>query len=255
MKPVFISFIIFACIFGVALVGRAFRSFIPDSHLGEESRSFVITLGVEIAGVIAAFVLALLVAGAQSSFRNQRNELIEMSAKIVFLHQILVDYGPETNEARAILRRSVVNTIDEFWPGDGLQPAELDADVTKAQVLYDKILSLRPHSDNQRSLREKALDISFDLEQSRDLLIMQQTRSYPTVFLIVLGLMVFWFACIFFSLGIYAPSNTTVVFVLLLSALSVAIAFFMTIDLNLPFDGVLRMPSAPLMETLDYIGK
>ena len=254
LKPILISLIVFACLFGAALVGRAFRSFIPDSHLGEESRSFVITLGVEIAGVIAAFVLALLVAGAQSSFRDQRSEIIEMSAKIVFLDEILANYGPETKEARVLLRRSVVNTIDEFWLRYSTHPAELEQGATKAQVLYDKILVLSPNTESQRLLKEKALDISFNLEQLWDLLILQQVRSIPVTFLIVMGLMVFWFICIFFSLGIYAPSNSTVIFVLVLAALSVAIAFFMIIDLNLPFEGVLRMPSAPITEVLDNIG-
>lgn len=254
LKPILLSFIVFACLFGGALVGRAYRSYIPDRNLAEESRSFVTTLVIDLAGVIAAFVLALLVTGAQSSFRHQHSEIIEMSAKIVFLDEILANYGPETKEARALLRRSVVSTIDEFWLRYSSQPAELEQDATKAQVLYDKILSLRPHTESQRSLQAKALDISFDLEQMLDTLKLQQIRSIPVTFLIVMGLMVFWFISIFFSLGIYAPSNSTVIIVLVLSALSVAIAFFMIIDLNLPFEGVLRMPSEPITEALDHIG-
>ena len=134
MKPILISFIVFACLFGVALAGMAYRSFIPDSHLGEESRSFVTTLVIDLAGVIAAFVLAMIVTGAQSSFHNQRSEIIKMSAKIVFLDKILANYGPETKEARALLRRSVLSTIDEFWLRYSSQPAELEQDAAKAQV-------------------------------------------------------------------------------------------------------------------------
>lgn len=36
----------------------------------------------------------------------------------MLLNQILVDYGPETNEARSILRQSLLNTLNEFWPED-----------------------------------------------------------------------------------------------------------------------------------------
>ena len=124
----------------------------------------------------------------------------------------------------------------------------------RLKYLHDKILSLKPNNESQRSLQAKALDISFDLEQMLDTLKLQQIRSIPVTFLIVIGLMVFWFICIFFSLGIYAPSNSTVIFVLALSALSVAIAFFMFIDLNLPFEGFLRMPSEPITKALDHIG-
>jgi hypothetical protein len=232
----------------------AFRSFISGRNLGEESRSFVTTIVIEIPSVIAAFVLALLVAGAQSSFRDQRSEIIEMSAKIVLLDEILVNYGPESKEARALLRSSVDSTIDEFWLRHSLQPNELEQNATKTQALYDNILSLSPDTESQRLLQEKALEISFDLEQLRDLLKLQQIKQTPVTFLILMILMVFWFICIFFSLGIYAPSNSTVILVLALAALSVAIAFFMIIDLNLPFEGILRMPSAPITEALDHIG-
>jgi hypothetical protein len=178
-----------------------------------------------------------------------------MSAKIVFLDEILADYGPETRESRDLLRRSVVSTIHEFWPGDASEPDGPGPDETRAQVLYDTILSLKPHSDAQRSLRDEALTIAFDLGQLRDLLIMQQIKSIPAAFLIALCLLVFWFTSIFFSLGIYAPPNSTVVTILILSALSLSIAFFMIIELNRPFEGFLRMPSAPLTQSLGRIGR
>jgi hypothetical protein len=255
LKPLLISFIVFALVLVGSLLGMAYRAFLTEHHLSQETKEYVLTVGLELAGVIAAFVLALAVTGAQGTFDEQRNELIAESANIVFLHKILVNYGPESNEARNILRRSLVHTIDEFWPSGSSQPAELQPNVTEALVLYEKILLLKPQNESQRSLRQKALDISFNLEQSRDLLIMQQNKSIPVTFLIVLGLLVIWFVFIFFSLGIYAPLNSTAIFILVLSALSVSIAFFMIVDLSLPFEGALRMPSAPLREALQYIGK
>jgi hypothetical protein len=175
---------------------------------------------------------------------------MDVSAKIVLLNQILADYGPETEDARDALRRTIANTIDEFWHSGGASPAEKGLGLNNVQTLYEKILSLNPHNDHQRSLREKALDISFDLEQARDLLVIQQIKHIPKTFLIVLVLLTFWFIFIFFGLGIYAPLNSTAVLMLALCALSVAIAFFMVIDLNLPFEGVLRMPSSPLIDAL-----
>ena len=254
MSPVFISLIIFAIVFVGSLLGIYYRSRLAEHHLTEESRDFVLTVGLDLAGVIAAFVLALVVAAAQSNFTERRSELMEESSKILLLNQILNDYGPETKQARVVLRHTVVTILGEFWPDEYSSSAEDEAGLARIQTLYDEIVALKPRNDSQRSLRDKALDISFDLEQTRDLLIVQKARFFPKTFIIVLGLLVFWFVFIFFSLGIYAPSNSTVVLMLILSALSVAIAFFVIIDLNLPFEGILRMPSAPLRETLQYIG-
>lgn len=248
------SLIIFAIVFISSLFGMFYRRHLTEHHLSQGSRDFVLSLGLDLATVIAAFVLALVVTGAQSTFNERRGELMEESSKIMLLNQILVDYGPETNEARSVLRQSLLNTVNEFWPDENSSTSEDEAHLEKTPTLYDEIVNLKPRNDSQRTLRDKALDLSFDLEQTRDLLLVQKARFFPKTFLIVLSLLVFWFMFIFFSLGIYAPSNSTVILMLLLAALSVAIAFFIIMDLSLPFEGVLRMPSAPLRETLQYIG-
>jgi hypothetical protein len=67
--------------------------------------------------------------------------------------------------------------------------------------------------------------------------------------------LVFWFTTIFFSFGLFAPSNATVIAVLLVSGLSIAGAIFLVVDLNRPFEGLLRMPSDPLRDALLYLGK
>ena len=79
MKALLISLIVFASVFSGSLLGMAYRSLLAEYHLSEVSRNFVLTIGLEIAGVIAAFVLALTVSGAQSTFHDQRSELMEVS--------------------------------------------------------------------------------------------------------------------------------------------------------------------------------
>ncbi len=66
-------------------------------------------------------------------------------------------------------------------------------------------------------------------------------------------MLVFWFVSIFFSFGIYAPTNGIVVLTLILSALAVTLALFLIMELNRPFDGLLRMPSEPLVEALQAL--
>jgi hypothetical protein len=82
-----------------------------------------------------------------------------------------------------------------------------------------------------------------------------QSRSVPSAFLISLGLIEFWFVAIFSSFGLYAPTNRTIIATMVISALSVAIALFILMELNMPFDGLLRMPSVPLAEALQQISK
>lgn len=254
LKAVVISLIIFACIIGGAFIGILFRALLPERHLSDESRNMV-TLGMGIVATMAALAVGLMIQGAQTSFSAQRSDLIDMSAKIVFLDKLLADYGPGAEGARETLRGSLERTINQLWPKDGSGGAMIEPPESKSETLYYQILSLKPDSDARRAIRDEAISLTYDLAQARDTIVMGQARSIPGVFLIVLGIILFWFVAIFFSFGLYAPTNGTVVATLIISALAVALALFMIIELNRPFDGLLRMPSEPLMDALQHIGK
>ncbi len=67
--------------------------------------------------------------------------------------------------------------------------------------------------------------------------------------------LVFWLCIIFASFGLYAPRNLTVVASLGICALSVAAAVFLILELATPFEGVIRVSSAPLRGALTYLGR
>jgi predicted RND superfamily exporter protein len=206
-------------------------------------------------GTMAALVLALLIAAAQGSFREQRSEIVQLSANIILLDRVFAHYGPETKEARDLLRRVVATTLKQMWPEDSSQPAQLDPTASEAEVLLDKVQALSPQNETQRSLHAQALSLAFNLVQTRWLMFVQQVRSIPVAFLIVLAVLVFWFTTIFFSVGLFAPFNATVIAILFISALSISGAIFLIVDLNRPFEGLLRIPSAPLRDALEHLGQ
>ncbi len=257
MESIVISLIIFAVVFGGSLLGMAYRSLLSEHHLNEDSKTFVLTIGLELAGVVAALVLALAVTGAQNSFNEQRKELMSISSQIIMVDQLLKEYGAESGEIRESLKSLLIRGLNTFWPkeNDGNELSGLRLASTDGEPLYLMVMKLEPTSASQRLLKDEALRLSYDLEQTSNLLFVQNYKYIPKTFIIVLTLLAMWFLFIFFSIGIYAPLNTTVIIALVLSSLSIAIAFFMIIDLNLPFDGILRMPSAPVEEALRAIGK
>jgi len=131
----------------------------------------------------------------------------------------------------------------------------LDATPSRFELLIDKIQALSPQSETQRSLRDQALGLAFDLAKTRWLLFVEQVKSIPVPFLIVLALLVFWFTTIFFGFGLFAPSNLTVIAIMFVSTLWISSAFFLLVELNQPFAGVIRIPSDPLRETLSHLGE
>jgi hypothetical protein len=245
-----ISWIVFACVFGGALLGMCLRAALPDHHLSTDSKDFV-KLAVGLVGTMAALVLGLLIASAKSSYDTQGSEHTQMSAKVILLDRTMAHYGPETKEARDLLRRSVVHAIDRMWPKDGSGPAQLEP-TAESESVYDKIQTLSPRNEAQRSLQAQALRISADLQQTRWLLVEQQGGSIPMPFLVLL---VFWLTIIFVGFGLIAPPHATVIAILFVCALSVSGAIFLILELDQPFEGLLQISSNHLRKALAHLGQ
>jgi hypothetical protein len=86
-----------------------------------------------------------------------------------------------------------------------------------------------------------------DIAQTRWLMFEQQGMSVSRPLLVIL---VFWMAINFFSFGLFAPHNATVITTLFLCALAVAGAIFLILELYRPFGGFIQIPSTALHNAL-----
>ena len=250
MSSVTVSLSIFACIFGGALFGLLLRAILPPHHLSRESQD-IVKLGMGLVGTMAALVLGLLVASAKGSYDAQSTELTQMAANVALLDRVLVRYGPETKEPRALLRGNLVRVLDHVWSKNESAP-QLAPPSTGGEILYEKIQGLSPQNDTQRSLQGLALSIAVDLGKTRWLMYEQATTSVPLPLLVLLAL---WLTAIFISFGLYAPLNATVVSSLFVAALSVSCAIFLILEMYTPYTGLLQISSAPLRAALAYLGQ
>ena len=251
MSPTAIGCIVFACIFGGALLGMLLHGILPEHHLSSESKD-VIKLGMALTATMSALVLALLVSSAKGSYDAQRNEITQLSANIILLDRVLAHYGLETKEARVLLAQTARGMLDRIWPENRTRNAELKPSGAGGERFYDKIQELSPQNEVQRSLQAQALKMSIDLGQTRWLLFEQGGSSIPMPFLVLL---VFWVTIIFLSFGLFAPPNATVIATLFLCALSVSGAIFMILELDRPFGGLIHISSAPMRNALAQLGK
>ena len=251
MSPITICSIAFACVFGSAMFGMILRRVLPQPHLSGDSKNAV-TVGMALVATMSALVLGLLVSSAKSSFDAQGTGLTQMSAKVVMLDRVLANYGPDTREVRDSLRSAVARALDRIWPKEPGGASEVEPQVAGAESLFDKIQRLSPKDDEQRSLQTRALDIAFDLLQTRWLLYEEGASSISLPLLIVL---VFWFMALFMSFGLFAPPNATVVISFLFSALSVSGAIFLILEMYAPYAGLIQVSSAPLRAALTQLGK
>jgi hypothetical protein len=247
VSPIQISTIIFLCIFGSALLGMWLRRVLPEQHLNDETKDLV-KLGVGLVGTMAALLLGLLVASAKSSYDARNNELTQLSANTILLDRALAHYGPETSELRRILKITTARTIDQIWSKNGTAiPSQ-----SGGEVLFDKLQQLMPRTDAQRAIQAQAQSIIISGGQTRLLLFAQSGSSISLVFLVVV---VFWLSMLFVSFGLFAPRNATAIVTLLVSSISVAGALFLILELEYPFSGLIQIPSTPLRNALEVLGR
>ncbi len=251
MSSIAISSIVFGCVFGSAWFGMLLRAKLPERHLTSDSKD-VVKLGMGLVATMSALVLGLLVASAKSSYDAQSGALTDMSANVVLLDRVLAHYGPETKEARDLLRRTIADVLDRIWPNGRATGSQLEAPSGSGEILIDKIQELSPHDDRQRSLQAQAVSIVIGLGQTRWLQFAQSTSSISMPLLVML---VFWLATLFISFGLFAPPNGTVVGSLLVSALSVSGAILLILEMYTPYRGLIQISDAPLRAAFGQLGK
>ena len=248
MSPLSLSIIALACILAGTLVGMLLRNRVPDHHLGSDAKD-VVRLGAGLIGTIAALVLGLLIASAKSSFDAQSTQVKQLTADVILLDQLLAQYGPEAATVRKLLRGAVDAVADRIWQENSSVAArKAPYEATAAgEAFIVKLRQLPTQTDEQRSLKDRAIQVSENIAHTRLLLFTQGGDSIPMPFLIVL---IFWVSIIFANFSLFAEPKPIVISALFVFALSAAAAIFLVLELGQPFSGIMQISSIPLRNAL-----
>ena len=243
--------VVFLCTFGGALAGIFIRAGLPTHHFGDDSKGSV-NVAAATVSVLTALVISSLITSARVSFETTTKEVEELSANLVLLDRVMAHYGPEAGEARDMLQRYTTLKIELAWPKDITRKPVLNdpAALEMLETVQDMLRALEPKNEAQRWLKSRALQVSGDIAQTRWKLAVQNESVIPRPFLMVV---VFWLAFLFASFGLFAPRNATVIAVLLVSALSVSAGIVLILELENPFDGIIRVSAEPMQNALAHL--
>lgn len=250
-----IGVIVFVCSFGGALLGMWLRTALPEHHLDADSRDTV-KLCIGLVATMTALVLGLVTASAKSSFDAVDMAVKQSAIEVLALDRVLARYGPETGGIRTSLKQAIGARIEMIWPQDSSRPIDLDpirsGAGSVAEGLADAIRGLRPRDDSQRALQSRALNLAEGLLQARWLVLAGTESSVPGPFLVIL---LFWLAIIFTSFGLFAPRNATVLAVLFVCAVSLGSAVFLVLEMDTPFDGLLKVSEDPIRYAYEHLNE
>ena len=250
MTALTIAFITFACAFGSAIIGAYVRDRLPAPHLSKESQDAV-RLGMGLIGTMSAVLLGLVTATARSTFDAQETAIRDSAVNILALDRHLARYGSETKATRDLLRNAVAFQVETMWPTEGRRHDVVALPTPRVEDIENHILDLSPANEAQRWFKAKALELSQDVLKTR-WQVFGSGGAIPPLFIVVV---IFWLTVIFASFGLYAPRNATVVGALFIAAVSVAAALFLIVELDGPFEGVIRASGGPFRFALDNLGR
>ena len=253
MAALTLALITLASTFSAALAASFIRSWLPPAHLSKESQD-VVRLGIGLVATMTALLLGLVTAAARSTFDSHDNAIRNSAAAVLTLDRHLARYGPETKSTRELIRSAVEYRLATVWAEEGTVSSRLGTPGTTPPVeeIETQILALSPQTDGQRWLKSEALKLSEEIVKTRWRVLAAGGGAVPLPFLVVV---IFWLTVTFASFGLYAPRNVTVTSVLFVAAVSVAAAVFLILELDGPFDGLIRVSSGPLRYALANLGQ
>src|SRR4051794_29673844 len=247
--PIIIGLVAFAVILTGAFLGWKIRDRLPEHHLTEDTKNLV-SLSMTVVATISALVLGLLISNANTSFIRLGGEVTTLSAEVLRLHQILRRYGSDTDPARRTLRQYAEHKAADLFPDDANVRLGNPSTYELLQRVEDMVLALKPANPRDQWWLGQAMTLAGKIGDARWLLAQQLGEGTPKLFV---GLLIFWLALLFASFGLFAPRNLTSAVILTLSALAVAGAVAMFLELEQGFGSVIRISPEPMREAVKFL--
>src|ERR1700677_967811 len=253
------SFFLFILLCVSAAVGFFGNARLAEKHKSRDSIELV-QLGITLLVTFTAIVLGLLTTSVKSGFDAAYTARGAYAAQLAQVDRCLRDYGPETRQIRDELRSYVAAVIASTWPSEPpptgvgyLDTSDMPrtGEVPVLANLIDniglEILSLQPTDPLHRNMVSACAQQYADLIQHRWAVIEGVRGSISTPFYWVL---VLWLVVLFASFGLRAPPNSMSVIVIGLCIISVTVAVFVILDMDVPYGGLFGIPSTSMRHAL-----
>ena len=253
MRSIIIAVIAFAFVFGGSMAGFLLRKLVSEQHLNADTKD-AMKMVIGLLSTMVALVLGLLVASAKSSFDARSSAVDRLSADLIHLDTTMARYGAEMRPLRDLLRQSVAVSLDRVAPEGDSKPLHIGNAEAAAELQHveHRLYALVPQSDEQRQLKARALTLVWEFERTRLFVIERSESAIPMPFLVLL---VSWLTLIFFGFNLLTSRSIIIVLAMFAGALCVSSAIFLVLELDSPYEGVMKISIAPLRNALAVIGK
>jgi hypothetical protein len=254
-----VASLVAAMIFASGLLGLLLQRLLPKPHTSDRSRDTISSV-VGTTTLLLALVLGLLIWTAYGVYTAQKAGLESLVSEALQFDQALMEYGPEGNVGRAILKKQATGDRQQFWEGDvtagSLPYSEALANVSTSLANMrerDAFLdALQPTTELQKRLLASARQLATSMGQTRLAMSLRMDSPVPWP---LLAIVISWSLLLFCGAGLLSQMNATTLTSMALGAFSVASAVFLILELNEPYTGLFHVSPATFERITEDLAK
>jgi hypothetical protein len=246
-------------IFASGALGLFLQKVLPKPHTSERSRDMIGSV-VGTTTLLLALVLGLLIWTAYGVYTAQKTGLQSLVSSALQFDQALMEYGPEANVGRMLLKKQASSDRRQFWEGNlnvsSVPYSEALANVSTSlanmrerDVFLD---TLQPATDIQKRLLATARQLTTSMGQTRLSMSLQMDNPVPWP---LLAIVISWSLLLFCGAGLLSQINATTLTSMAFGAFSVASAIFLILELNQPYTGLFHVSPAAFERITEDLAK
>ena len=246
MNELAVAAVVFLCLAAASLGAMFVTPALPERHRSDET-SAVVRLIANIFVVMTSLVFGLMINSARSTYSTVDANVHAYGTNLILLDRTLRTYGIQARDARQQLIAYVEEAIaNPARAGDSIAHKP-DSAGAAFDALGNALSALRPPDSYHERVRPDARQQSGRAAGRRGQSIEPRGAARPPP---LAAMLVAWLLLIFGSFGYRAPRNEVVIGSFLVSAAPIAAAFYLVLDMDIPFSGPIQISDAPLHRAL-----
>lgn len=248
MAHALLAVLIFLWLAAVALAAVSLFPRLPNRHRDEDT-TVTIRLVANLFVVMTSLVFGLMVNSARTTFDMVDANVHQYATSLIILDRTLRHEGEAGAEARSQLADYVRLALEQpargTTTGTAPDPASDALDALGdaiAQMVRDTGVSADDGANARQQYRQ--------IVQQRWAIVEQSEGRIPAVLILML---VAWLTMVFIGYGYKSPRNATAIGFIVSAAALLAASLYLTMDMDVPFSGPMRIEDTPLRRALAEI--
>ena len=249
MREGVISLLVFAALVAASLGSRVLYDRVPERHRVAATED-IVRLIANIFVVLASLVLGLMINSARNTFDSVDKSVHAYATELILLDRTMRQYGAETAAPRKSLLAYVQQAARRMAQSDPLL-GNRTAEALLSEV-GNGLRALGPADAEHVALKQRAEQRFESVYEMRWALVEQSEGTIPAALIVLLAA---WLVLVFATYGYRAPRNAVVISSFVLSSALIAATIYLTLDMDIPFDGTIQVSPAPLERAIAEMQK